>query len=185
MPYQRYARYASIALLLFLLAVYAVPELVPNFLRHLGSGLAILLLLAFGLNLGLMIRDLAKDQLIIVRNATLYVGLLSTVVIVYWAFDDLFSGQGFGFPLWWLAALFLFQFTENLFRIRMDAVGLEIKLSPATPTNLTWFDLGDVKIGETSIEAVRISSNERLALYRSTFSARQWKLLTDRFSRLS
>lgn len=184
MPYQRYARYASVALLLILLGVYAFPEIVPAFLRHVATGLAILLLLAFGLNLGLMIRDVAKDQLIVLRNTTFYVGLLSTLVIIYWAFDDLLGGQSFDFPLWWLAALFLFQFTENLFRVRMDAVGLEVKLSPSPPIQMTWFDLQKVKVGVASIEAVRNSNNEQLVFHRSSFTDKQWEMLIERFSGL-
>ncbi len=185
MPYQRYARYASVALLLILLGEYAFPEVVPGFLRHIASGLAILLLLAFGLNLGLMIRDIAKDQLIVLRNTTFYVGLLSTLIIIYWSCDDFFGGQSFDFPLWWLAALFLFQFTENLFRVRMDAVGLEVKLSPSPPLHLTWFDLREVKVGVASIEAMRNSNNEQLIFHRNSFSGKQWKMLTERFSNLT
>lgn len=131
-----------------------------------------------------MVRDIARNQLIILYNITFYAGLIGIIILAYLAWQG--SSEVYNhIPIWWILAIALFQYTANLFRIRMDAVGLAVKLSPAAPTNMTWFDLCEIEVNETSIEAMRASNSQRLVLPRQPFTDKQWKLLSDRFSTLS
>lgn len=183
MPFQRYAQYASMILLLILIGNVLFPDQLPGFVYQIGTGLAILIGIAFLLNAGLMISDWRKDRLFIIRNTTFYTGILTVLVVIWFVYQDFSGRQGMGTVGWWLLPLLLFYYTQTLFRVRMDDMSLDLKLGLGKTVSMPLFDLEDVNITETSVEAKRVNG-ERFSLKRSFFTKRQWKILTERLSRL-
>lgn len=184
MPYQRYARFASIALVLIVIISFAFPDTFSNLMKQAGTGLAILTLLAALLTIGLMIRDVSRQQLFIIRNATFYVGSLTLAVMIWFVYQDYAGNTDFQFPAWWLLALLLFYHTEQLSRVRMDNMLLEVKMGAGQLVSVPLFDLTSVIVEETSVEATR-TNGEQFLFKRSYFSSGQWEILKQRFEQLA
>lgn len=184
MPYQRFARYASIALLLLWVLLYFFPDRITTWIVPIGHGLAVVVLLAFALNLGFMVRDILRKRLFVVQNLSLYVGLLSIPFMAWYGYREWTdTGSFFSGPEWWLIPLVLFQLSQNIFLVGLDDVGLYLRPGLNKAVSVPLFELTEVRVKEDFIEA-RGSRGEQFVLKRSSFFSWQWKDLKARFTPL-
>lgn len=182
MPFIRYANYASFLLLALIIISVALPAGLPTWLGHIGSGLAVLIGLAFVLQLGLMIKDWQLERLFIVRNATFYTSLILIVALFFILGSreesSLFSPIG-----WWLAPLLLFQQTLRLSYVRLDAVRLDIKMGLNKLESIALFQLKALKIEEASVEAM-LMDGRNYSIMSSYFSKNRWAILLAKLEQL-
>lgn len=173
---------ASLVLLGLIIASIALPAGIPNWLRHIATGLAILVGLAFLLNVSLMFRDWRKDHLFIIRNITFYAGLITALILI-WILARSSVEIGSFNDLWWLAPLLLFDYTRRLSYVRLDAVRFDVKLGLGKSEHIALFQLAQIEIGLTSVEAM-LKDGRSFTLLKSYFSKNRWRILTNKLEQL-
>ena len=183
MPFLRYAHYGSLLLLALMIVSVALPVGLPTWLGHIGTGLAIVVGLAFLLNLWLMIRDWRADHLFIIRNSTFYTGILTALILAWLLLRGQSGNELFASLRWWLAPLLLFHYLQQLSYVRFDAVRLDIKMGLSKAESIALFQLEDVNISLTNVELM-LRDSRHYTLLKSYFSKKRWAVLTSKQEQL-
>ncbi len=183
-PYQWLADAGSVALVLFVVVAYRfLPQSTPSWMFTLFSLLAIAVLVAVLTEVFLMIRDYRAGYFFPMRNASLFVLLLSLAGIPLYLIYAWVTGLYLGPATLLLVPVFLTLATRNLFRVRLDNLSLRAKTGFRAPKEIALFNITEVDLGEDKI-IIRSDHQPPIQLLRVFFFPSHWNDLRIRLSTL-
>lgn len=183
-PYQLIAGIGSLLLIAFVVWVYRFNNgEVAAWVWNTAVFVAALVAAMTLLGLWQLVSDYRKGYLFPLRNATLFLTILSALalpVLVAW---ELFRPGSMSESTLFLLPVFLFLMSRNLFRIKIDNVALEAKLGLRAPVYVPLFNVTTVTEDEAGITIQRTDGAD-LRLLRVFFFARDWARLRERLGSL-
>ncbi|PPK87504.1 hypothetical protein CLV84_0447 [Neolewinella xylanilytica] len=183
-PYQWLADVGSVILVLFVVVAYRFyPQSTPSWSFTLASLLAIAVLVAVSTELYLMLRDYRAGYFYPMRNASLFVLLLSLFGIPAYLIYAWITGLYLGPATLLLVPVFLTLVTRNLFRVRLDGLSLRAKTGFGSPREVALFNVEEVKLEEDKI-TVESGGQPPIQLLRVFFFPVHWKAIRTRLSTL-
>ncbi|MBB4079001.1 hypothetical protein GGR28_001618 [Lewinella aquimaris] len=184
-PYQLIANVGSILLVMFVIAAYRfLPGRMPEWGFSLAWVVAGLVTASLAIELWLLWRDFRSGVLFPMRNASLFILLLSVVGMPTYLIYLLFTGQDPGPSTLLLLPVFLAFAVRNLFRIRIDNLTLRAKTGFRSPVEFPLFDITAVEQDDRSI-TVQSENGRTVRLLRAFFFPGHWERLSTKLSGLS
>lgn len=183
-PYQLIADVGSVALVLFVIVAYRFfPGEVPDWAFTLAWIVAALVLMATLTELYLLWRDYRAGLLFPMRNASLFILLLSVVGLPLYVGYLLATGQNPGPSTLLLVPVLLTFATRNLFRVRIDQLTVRAKTGFRSPVEVPLFGIENVAFGD---DRITITSDQQrpIVLLRAFFVPSHWKVLRERLTEL-
>ena len=142
-PYQLVADVGSVILVVFILVAYRfLPGAVPNWAFALAWVVAAAVLVGVLTELYLFYREYRAGVLFPMRNASLFILLLSVVGLPLYVAYNFATGQYLGPSTLLLIPVLLAFATRNLFRVHLDTVTLRAKTGFRSPVEVPLFQLG-------------------------------------------
>ena len=183
-PYQIIATVGSFLLVGFVLWAYNFTvDDVPAWTLNVAIFLAALVMVMTLLGLGQLFADYRKGYLFPLRNATLFLTILSLIAIpAIFVWEAVVPGTVQP-PTLLLLPVFLFMISRNLFRVKIDNVALEAKLGFGKPVYIPLFKITSVQEDDSGITLSRSEGGD-IRLLRVFFFAETWARLRDRLKRL-
>ena len=183
-PYQIIATVGSFLLIAFVLWAYNFAEgEVPDWAYNVAIFLAALVTVMTLLGLWQLYTDFRKGHLFPLRNATLFLTILSLVgipIILIWEVVVPNSVQP---ETLLLLPVFLFMISRNLFRVKVDSVALEAKLGFGRPIFIPLFNITAVEEDDSGMTISRSDGGD-IRLLRMFFFSKTWARLRNRLSDL-
>lgn len=183
-PYQWLADVGSIALVIFVVVAYRFfPQSTPSWTFTLASLLAILVLVCVGTELVLMFKDYRAGYFYPMRNASLFLLLLSLIAVPLYLVYAWVTGLYLGPATLLLIPVFLTLVTRNLFRVRLDSLSLRTKTGFRGPREVPLFNIEEVIVAEDRI-TVRPEGQAPIHLLRVFFFPTHWDAIRTRLATL-
>lgn len=183
-PYQIIATVGSFLLFGFVLWAYNYAEgEVPDWTFNLAIFIAALVTVMTFLSLWQLYTDYRKGHLFPLRNATLFLTILSLIGIPLILIWEAIVPNSVQPATLFLLPVFLFMISRNLFRIKIDNVALEAKLGFGKPIYIPLFKITAVHEDDSSITISRSDGGD-IRLIRAFFFATTWARLRERLSNL-
>lgn len=183
-PYQLIAGIGSLLLIAFVVWVYRFRAgESAAWLWNTSVFVAALVTAMTLLGLWQLVDDYRKGYLFPLRNATLFLTILSAVAIPVLVILELVRPGSMSESTLFLLPVFLFLMSRNLFRIKIDSVALEAKLGFRAPEYVALFNVTSVTEDESGITIQRTDGND-LRLLRMFFFAGDWARLRERLVNL-
>ena len=184
-PYQLVADVGSVLLVVFIILAYRFfPAQVPGWAFRLAYVVAGLVLLGVGTELYLFWRDYRAGVLFPMRNASLFILLLSLVGLPLYLVYLFASGQDPGPSTLLLVPVLLAFATRNLFRVRIDELSVRAKTGFRAPIEVLLFQLEEVAVGEDRI-TITSATQRPIYLLRAFFFRRHWAGLVEKLKEIS
>ena len=183
-PYQIIATVGSFLLVGFVLWAYnfAAGD-IPEWTLNVAIFLAALVMVMTLLGLWQLFTDYRKGYLFPLRNATLFLTILSLIAIpVILVWEAIVPGTVQPSTLL-LLPVFLFMISRNLFRVKIDNVALEAKLGFGKPVYIPLFNITSVYEDDSGITLSRSDGGD-IRLLRVFFFAKTWTRLLERLKGL-
>lgn len=183
-PYQIISFIGSLLLVGYVLWAYrfrvgSVPEWTLNAAIFVAALVTVMTLLG----LGQLFNDYRKGYLFPLRNATLFLTLLSVVAIPVLVVWELIYPDSLSASTLLLLPVLLFMMSRNLFRVKVDNVALEAKLGLRQPLYIPLYSITRVEEDERGLLISR-SDGDDIRLLRVFFFASHWRKLKERLSAL-
>ncbi|MEM6770289.1 MAG: hypothetical protein AAF597_06895 [Bacteroidota bacterium] len=179
-PYQIIALVGSLLLVAFVLWAYNFSGgFIPDWSFNAAIFLSALVTVMTLLGLWQLLSDYRKGYLFPLRNATLFITLLTLVaipVVLVWEAiepDTIQPGTLLLLPV------FLFMVSRNIFRIKIDEVALEAKLGFGRSHYIPLFNITNIREDDNSI-TVSHSGGTDIRLLRIFFFAQSWARMRER-----
>ncbi|WP_116107110.1 hypothetical protein [Lewinella sp. IMCC34191] len=183
-PYQWLADAGSIALVIFVVVAYRFyPQSTPSWTFTLASLLAIAVLVAVVTELYLMYRDYRAGYFYPMRNASLFLLLLSLLAIPAYLLYAWVTGLYLGPATLLLIPVFLTLVTRNLFRVRLDSLSLRAKTGFRSPREVPLFNIEQVIVEDDKI-TVLPDGQSSIHLLRVFFFPSHWEAIRTRLTSL-
>ncbi|MGB3800462.1 MAG: hypothetical protein WA952_11670 [Lewinella sp.] len=181
-PYQWLADIGSVVLVAFVVAAYRFfPQSTPSWTFTLASILSIVVLVAVVTELYLMYRDYRAGYFYPMRNASLFVLLLSVIGIPAYLLYAWVTGMYLGPATLLLIPVFLTLVTRNLFRVRLDGLSLRAKTGFRSPREVPLFNIAEVIFQDDKI-TVRPDGHPPIHLLRVFFFPSHWHAIRTRLT---
>lgn len=179
-PYQVIADVGSIVLVAFVIVTYRfVPGQVPDWAFILAWIVSVLVLVSVTTELYLMWRDYRAGILFPMRNASLFILLLSVVGLPAYVIFLLVTGQELLPGNLLLIPVLLTFATRNFFRVRIDNLSVRAKTGFRGPVEIPLFRIDEVGIAEDRIK-ITAEGERPIQLLRAFFIPRHWGELVER-----
>ncbi len=179
-PYQWVADAGSVLLVVFVIAAYRfLPGRIPAWLFTLAYLVAAAVLAGALTELWLLIRDYRAGRLFPMRNASLFILLLTLVGLPLYLIYAAATGQDLGPSTLLLVPVMLTFAIRNLFRARLDELSLRAKTGFRAPTEVPLFAIDNITITDDRITIIRNGQPE-IQLLRVFFFPRHWTALRER-----
>ena len=183
-PYQLVADIGSIALVLFVILAYRfLPGRVPEWAFGIAYGVSVTVLVSVLTEIVLLLRDYRAGLLYPMRNASLFIFLLSVVGLPLYLIYLFVSGQPPGASTLLLVPVLLAFATRNLFRVRIDALSVLAKTGFRGPTEVPLFRIDEVRETDARIE-ITADGYRPIYLLRSFFFPRHWAAIREKIAGL-
>ena len=183
-PYQWLADAGSIILVVFVVVAYRFfPQSTPSWAFTVTSVLAVAVLVAVITELTLMFRDYRAGYFFPMRNASLFMLLLSLAGIPLYLLYAWITGLYLGPATLLLIPVFLTLVTRNLFRVRLDSLSLRAKTGFRSPREVPLFKVEEVSFEEDKI-TIHPDGQPPIQLLRVFFFPVHWKAIRTRLTAL-
>ncbi len=159
-------------------------DAVPAWTLHLATFVAALVAVMTLLGLWQLWQQYKKGYLYPLRNATLFLTILSLVAIPLVTVWEVIVPGSVQTSTLLLLPVFLFMISRSIFRIKIDQVALEAKLGFGQPIYIPLYNITSVTEDESSITISR-SNGADIRLLRVFFFAATWERLRERFAQLA
>ena len=184
-PYQLVADIGSVALVVFIIVAYRfLPGGVPGWAFALAWVVAAVVLLGVLTELYLFYREYRAGVLFPMRNASLFILLLSVVGLPVYVAYKFASGQYLGPSTLLLIPVLLAFATRNLFRVHLDAVTLRAKTGFRSPIEVPLFQVEEVSITDDRI-TITSARARSIVLLRAFFFRRHWQALVQKLEKVA
>jgi hypothetical protein len=183
-PYQWIADVGSVLLVGFVIAAYRfLPGRIPTWFFTLAYLVAAAVLAGALTELWLLIRDYRAGRLFPMRNASLFILLLTLVGLPLYLIYAAATGQNPGPSTLLLVPVMLTFAIRNLFRVRLDELSIRAKTGFRSPTEVPLFAVDDIGITDDRITIFR-EGKAAIQLLRVFFFPRHWTALRERLRSL-
>lgn len=183
-PYQIIATVGSFLLIGFVVWAYSFTEgEVPGWAFSVAIFLAALVTVMTLLGLWQLYDDYRKGYLFPLRNATLFLTILSLIGIPIVLIWEVIVPNTVQPSTLLLLPVFLFMISRNLFRVKVDHVAFEAKLGFGKPIFIPLFNITAVQEDDSGMTISRNDGGD-IRLLRMFFFAKTWARLRERLSSL-
>lgn len=183
-PYQLIAFVGSLLLVAYVLWAYRFSVgNVPGWTLNAAIFVAALVAAMTALGLWQLFSDYRKGYLFPLRNATLFLTVLSVFAIPVLVIWEMIQPGSLSDSTLLLLPVFLFMMSRNLFRVKVDNVALEAKLGLRKPLYIPLFNITRVEEDERGIIITNNDGSE-IKLLRVFFFASHWARLRERLTEL-
>ena len=184
-PYQLVADVGSVVLVVFILVAYRfLPGAVPNWAFALAWVVAAAVLVGVLTELYLFYREYRAGVLFPMRNASLFILLLSVVGLPLYVAHHFATGQYLGPSTLLLVPVLLAFATRNLFRVHLDTVTLRAKTGFRSPVEVPLFQLEEVAVSDDRI-TITSARARPIVLLRAFFFRRHWQSLVQKLEEVA
>lgn len=184
-PYQIIATLGSLLLIAYVVWAFQVRETEPpDWTMNAAIFVSALVAVMTLLGIGKMVMDYRQGYLFPLRNATLYLTILTALAIPVMVVWELIEPYSFRPATLLLLPVFLFVVSRNLFRIKVDNVAMEAKLGLRPPVYTPLFNINSVEEDEQGL-TIRRNDGGSLRVLRVFFFKGDWDRMRERLLSIS
>lgn len=185
-PYQTIADVGSFALVVFVILAYRFfPAATPDWSFVLAYAVATVVLGCIATEIFLLWREYRAGFLYPMRNASLFILLLSLVGLPVYLVYLYATDQPPGPSTLLLVPVMLVIAVRNLFRVRIDQLSVLAKTGFRPPTEIPLFRIESVEEKDDRLTVTPAGEGRTIQLIRTFFFPRHWEAITTKLRKLS